>query len=255
MPVERNEKGTRLSVLALLCFCLICCAIPGAIALIVLNHEFSSWPKVDALVIGTSECHDSNSDSQKTYAIIYNYTTLDGEHITATTDYCSNPVPNVNETERIIYDPDDPHFILDEKLLDIGFYAARSTAGVGWICIAIIAFVIAVKRFYTPVIKNHGTQTTATNQEPDAKPNGPAGDFGNSLGQEPGRFHTGDPSAPSQPAANSDPYSQSHGPGGDFGNSLGQPSPQAYQSPSATATPVTYDSSGRPVEYGSSEQV
>jgi hypothetical protein len=233
MPGMSARNATGISAMAVFCCCLMCCAIPGVVALIVLNQEFNDWIVVDAVVIGTTFCSSgssssSNRGSESTYSVTYNFTTVEGEQITAETDYCSSPVPDIGETDQITYDPDDPSSIIERDILDIGFIAAKAGAGVGWTCV-VIGLCVAAFMFSRPK-PNDNNQTTT--YQPYAQPNGPAGDYGNS----------------NNPPA-SVPYSQPNGPAGDFGNSLG-----GQEHPSATATPVTYNASGKPVGYNSPSQ-
>jgi hypothetical protein len=237
MPGMSGRKATGISAVAVFCCCLVCCAIPGIVALVVLNQEFSDWPVVDAVVVGTTFCSGGDSSSESTYSVRYNFTTLEGDQIVAETDYCHSPVPDIGETDQIRYDPDDPSSILEEDLLDIGFIAAKAAAGVGWACVAIGLCVAAFT--LTRPKPNDNNQTTIS--QPYSQPNGPAGDY--SVGQQPVAFHTNIPSAAAAP------YSQPNGPAGDFGNSLG-----GQEHPSATATPVTYNAYGQPVVYNGNVQ-
>jgi hypothetical protein len=268
MPGMSGRKATGISAVAVFCCCLVCCAIPGIVALVVLNQEFSDWPVVDAVVVGTTFCSGGDSSSESTYSVRYNFTTLEGDQIVAETDYCHSPVPDIGETDQIRYDPDDPSSILEEDLLDIGFIAAKAAAGVGWACVAIGLCVAAFT--LTRPKPNDNNQTTIS--QPYSQPNGPAGDY--SVGQQPVAFHTNIPSAAAAPysqpngpagdysvgqqpvafhtnipSAAAAPYSQPNGPAGDFGNSLG-----GQEHPSATATPVTYNAYGQPVVYNGNVQ-
>ncbi|KAL3936681.1 MAG: hypothetical protein SGBAC_008053 [Bacillariaceae sp.] len=61
--------------------------------------------------VGSHNRHNSHSSSSRNtpqYSVTYSFTTLDGQQVTATTDYCTNPVPPVGATENILYDPESP---------------------------------------------------------------------------------------------------------------------------------------------------
>jgi hypothetical protein len=42
------------------------------------------------------------------YSVTYSFMTMNGQQVTATTEYCYNPVPPLGATETILYDPESP---------------------------------------------------------------------------------------------------------------------------------------------------
>eukprot|EP00526_Cylindrotheca_closterium_P019857 CAMPEP_0113632276 /NCGR_PEP_ID=MMETSP0017_2-20120614/16773_1 /TAXON_ID=2856 /ORGANISM="Cylindrotheca closterium" /LENGTH=230 /DNA_ID=CAMNT_0000542819 /DNA_START=88 /DNA_END=780 /DNA_ORIENTATION=+ /assembly_acc=CAM_ASM_000147 len=144
------KKATSVGALGALCCCLVCCAFPGVAALMILNSTIAQWPAVDGVVVSTRYCGqggNNNDQGDPTYYITYNYTTVDGQAITAETDYCTNPVPDVGETKSITYDPDDPSSIVEEYVVDAGLIAAKTATGLGFgfsvLALCVAAFMCA----------------------------------------------------------------------------------------------------------------
>ena len=127
--VSAAQVTSWISLGTLLC-CLCCCAVPGAIAIGVINFTFGEWPLVDARLVDKELCfstYDNNNDSEE-YYLTYNFVTLDGQNITTTTDYCTS----ITTSSQVRYNPNEPTVILDNTLFNIGRYAARIVTGIGW---------------------------------------------------------------------------------------------------------------------------
>ena len=169
-PMTAARITGLVSLGTLLC-CLCCCAVPGAIALGVLNYVFEEWPVVEATLIDKTECDsdfDSNSNSNSgsdvpTYYLTYNYVTLDGENITSTTDYCTS----LTTASSIRYNPDDPTNILDSMLLNIGLVFSRIVTGIAW-TVVIVALGLTIWGFLPNNINNN---TNINNNNANANTN------------------------------------------------------------------------------------
>lgn len=251
MPGMTGARATGFASIGALVCCLVCCAIPGVVAIIVLNQTFGEWPVVDATVIATSFCSSSSGSANSgggggsTYSVTYNFTTLDGRPITATTGYCIDPVPDEGEIDQIAYDPDDPTTILDETILEYGLIAAKAAAGIGWACAAIaLAFSIMM---CSRKNQNNNANTMNTYQnnnnnstvyggnngysgQPSSAPNGQAADFASALDQPPPQQGNYYPSAQAEPyhtEADATPVS-TYG-GSNYGNPYGGSNLQSAQ--------------------------
>ena len=122
-------------------------AVSGVLSLMRLNHMSEEWPLVEATLIDKTECSDSNSHYYSSfvggyggfssysgfisgYYLTYNYVTLDGENITATTLYCTSlptAAATIDSTSSIRYYPDNPTVIFDTLSLSISLVTIGCT--------------------------------------------------------------------------------------------------------------------------------
>merc|ERR1719491_1144190 len=136
-----TSKNTGKGSLCVFCCCFICCAIPGIIAFLMLNNYFGDLPTVDAVVTNLLTCPKTEPGEEASYKISFNFTTLEGDDVSVTTEYCSILAPKVNDTVKIYYSPADPELVVQESLVNIGYITAKVAAGIGW-SLVLISFCV-----------------------------------------------------------------------------------------------------------------
>lgn len=162
------KKATTLGAIASFCCCVICCGIPGLAGLLVIDDTIAQWPVVDGTVVSTRICEgfssNSDSNSQPTYYVTYNYTIADGTLITAETEYCTNPYPKVGEIVPITYDPENPNIVLQEEITNILLIVTKVATGIGF-GLGVVALCVTIVMCMQPdPPANPTTSYPATNQ-------------------------------------------------------------------------------------------